>query len=137
MEKRGGTVMRLFLIALVMASLLGLPSLCYARSSHAKTVSQDAGPVKSDLIGSLVGSHGSKNLINIVIVLTILTFAPAILLLMSSFTRIVIVLSFLRQAMGVPQLPPNQIIVGLSLFLTFFIMAPTYQKITTDALTPL
>ena len=95
-----------------------------------------AGPTKSDLFGSLVGSHGNKNLINIVIVLTILTFAPAILLLMSSFTRIVIVLSFLRQAMGVPQLPPNQIIVGLSLFLTFFIMAPTYERIQTSALGP-
>ena len=79
--------MRLFLIALVMVSLLGLPSLCYARSSHAKAVGQDAGPKSSDLFGSLVGSHGSKNLINIVIVLTILTFAPAILLLMSSFTE--------------------------------------------------
>jgi flagellar biosynthetic protein FliP len=55
---------------------------------------------------------------------------------MSSFTRIVIVLSFLRQAMGIPQLPPNQIIVGLSLFLTFFIMAPTYERIHTEALSP-
>ena len=115
----------------------GCLSLCYARSSHAKAVSQRCRARRSsDLFGSLVGSHGSKNLINIVIVLTILTFAPAILLLMSSFTRIVIVLSFLRQAMGVPQLPPNQIIVGLSLFLTFFIMAPTYEKIQTAALGP-
>jgi len=118
--------MRLFLIALVMVSFFGLSSLCYAGSSHAGAGAQAAGPKSSDLFGSLVGSHGNKNLINIVIVLTILTFAPAILLLMSSFTRIVIVLSLLRQAMGVPQLPPNQIIVGLSLFLTFFIMAPTY-----------
>ncbi|MCX5807241.1 MAG: flagellar type III secretion system pore protein FliP [Proteobacteria bacterium] len=83
-----------------------------------------------------VTSEGNKNLISIVIVLTVLAFAPAILLLMSSFTRIIIVLSLLRQAIGIPQLPPNQIIIGLSLFLTFFIMAPTYEKVHTNALSP-
>jgi len=127
---------RFFAVALVAFSLLGAPSLCLARPSHASARAEAPGPTKADLIGSLVGSHGNKNLINIVIVLTVLTFAPAVLLLMSSFTRIVIVLSFLRQAMGVPQLPPNQIIVGLSLFLTFFIMAPTYERIQASALGP-
>jgi flagellar biosynthetic protein FliP len=139
MEKRGkGIVMKIVLLVFVMVCLAGLPSLCYAKAhSHtAKADPKPAGPVKSDLFGSLVGSQGNKNLINIVIVLTILTFAPAILLLMSSFTRIVIVLSFLRQAMGIPQLPPNQIIIGLSLFLTFFIMAPTYQRINESAFAP-
>jgi len=128
---------RTFLAALLVVTLLGAPSLCLAKASTAQPAAKAASPAKLDLIGSLTGSQGSKNLINIALVLTILAFAPAILLLMSSFTRIVIVLSFLRQAMGIPNLPPNQIIVGLSLFLTFFIMAPTYERIGSNAFTPL
>jgi flagellar biosynthetic protein FliP len=132
---------RTFFAALVVVSLLvAAPSFSIAKANagNAKvTATKAAAPAKLDLVSSLTGSQGSKNLINIALILTILAFAPAILLLMSSFTRIVIVLSFLRQAMGIQQLPPNQIIVGLSLFLTFFIMAPTYEKIGTNALTPL
>jgi flagellar biosynthetic protein FliP len=90
----------------------------------------------TNILNSLVGADGGRGLINIVIVLTVLAFAPAILLLMSSFTRIIIVLSFLRQAMGVQQLPPNQVLIGLSLFLTLFIMAPTYEKVNETALKP-
>jgi flagellar biosynthetic protein FliP len=74
--------------------------------------------------------------IKIVAVLTLLTFGPAILLLMSSFTRIIIVLSFLRQALGSPTLPPNQILIGLSLFLTYFVMSPTITKIYDNSLIP-
>ncbi|GAB3668700.1 flagellar type III secretion system pore protein FliP [Ramlibacter alkalitolerans] len=65
-----------------------------------------------------------------------LSFLPAVLLLMTSFTRLIIVLSLLRQALGLQSTPPNQVLVGLSLFLTFFIMAPTLEKIQTDAYTP-
>ncbi|HBA53480.1 flagellar type III secretion system pore protein FliP [Syntrophorhabdus aromaticivorans] len=123
--------MRILLIGILALSMLCVPAI-----GSAKANAKVRGDTKSDLIGSFTGSEGSKNLISIVIVLSILAFAPAILLLMSSFTRIVIVLSFLRQAMGVQQLPPNQIIIGLSLFLTFFIMAPTYEKVHTAALGP-
>lgn len=76
------------------------------------------------------------SVLRIVILLTVLTLAPAILILMTSFTRIVVVLSFLRQSLGTQQMPPNQLIVGLSLFLSFFVMAPTWQAISTDALEP-
>lgn len=68
--------------------------------------------------------------------LTALTFLPAVLLMMTAFTRIVIVLSLLRQAMGTMQSPPNQVIVGMSLFLTFFVMAPVFDRIYTDAYLP-
>jgi flagellar biosynthesis protein FliP len=68
--------------------------------------------------------------------LTVLTLAPAILIMMTSFTRIVVVLSFLRQALGTQQMPPNQVIVGLALFLSFFIMAPTWKAISTNAIDP-
>jgi flagellar biosynthesis protein FliP len=123
--------MRLLLIALVVISLCVIPVF-----ADAKAAAKEKSPAKLDLISSFTGTDGSRNLISVVMMMTILAFAPAILLLMSSFTRIVIVLSFLRQAIGIPQLPPNQVIIGLSLFLTFFIMAPTYEKINASALSP-
>ena len=67
---------------------------------------------------------------------TALSFLPAVLLLMTSFTRIVIVLSLLRQALGTQAAPPNQVVIGLSLFLTFFVMAPTIDKVYADAYQP-
>ena len=72
----------------------------------------------------------------IFLLLTVLSLAPSILIMFTSFTRIAIVLSLLRQAIGSNQLPPNQIIVGLSLFLTFFIMTPVWQTVNTNALQP-
>ncbi len=72
----------------------------------------------------------------IFLLLTVLSLAPSILVMVTSFTRIAIVLSLLRQAIGTNQLPPNQIIIGLSLFLTFFIMTPVWQSVHQDALKP-
>jgi flagellar biosynthetic protein FliP len=135
--------MKFLLAGFIALSILVASPLCYGKAASGRTVTKAAmaeKPVSSaklDLFGSLTGSQGGKNLINVALVLTVLTFAPAILLLMSSFTRIVIVLSFLRQALGIPQLPPNQIVVGLSLFLTFFVMAPTYERIHANAFSPL
>ena len=71
------------------------------------------------------------------IFLTSLSFLPAILLMMTSFTRIIIVLSMLRQALGTQSAPPNQVLIGLALFLTFFVMSPVLDKIYTDAYQPL
>ena len=75
--------------------------------------------------------------IKMMLLLTVLSLAPAILILMTSFARIVIVLSFVRTALATQQMPPNQVLVGLALFLTFFIMAPTFQQVNEQALTPL
>ena len=74
--------------------------------------------------------------VKILMMLTVLTLAPAILILTTAFTRIIIVLSFVRQALGTQQMPPNQLLVGLALFLTMFIMAPFFNKINQDALQP-
>lgn len=74
--------------------------------------------------------------IKIVAILTVLTLAPAILIMMTSFTRIIVVLSFLRQAIGTQQLPPNQLIIGLALFLTFFVMAPVWNQVNKEAVQP-
>jgi len=71
------------------------------------------------------------------ILLTVLSLAPSILILLTSFTRIVIVLSFVRTGLATQQMPPNQVIIGLALFLTFFIMAPTFHEVYEDALRPL
>lgn len=71
------------------------------------------------------------------ILMTSLTFLPAMLLMMTGFTRIIIVLSLLRQALGTQSSPPNQVLVGLALFLTFFVMGPVFDKIYTDAYQPL
>jgi flagellar biosynthetic protein FliP len=68
--------------------------------------------------------------------ITALTFIPAVLLMMTSFTRIIIVFGLLRNALGTPSAPPNQVLLGLSLFLTFFIMAPTFDRIYQDAYLP-
>lgn len=75
--------------------------------------------------------------IQTLLLMTALTFIPAALLMMTGFTRIVIVLSLLRHAMGTQTAPPNQIVVGLSLFLTFFVMSPVLEKVYTDAYLPL
>lgn len=74
--------------------------------------------------------------IKLVLMMTVLTLAPAILIMMTSFTRIIIVFSFLRQAMGVQQMPPNQVLVGLSLFLTFFIMGPSFEEMNKNGIQP-
>jgi len=74
--------------------------------------------------------------LEILLLMTVLALAPAILILMTSFTRIIIVFFFVRQALGTNQMPPNQLLIGLALFLTFFIMSPVLQKINEDALQP-
>lgn len=75
--------------------------------------------------------------VKLLLLLTVLSLAPSILILMTSFTRIVIVLSFTRTALATQQMPPNQVIIGLALFLTFFVMAPTFQEVNDQALQPL
>lgn len=81
------------------------------------------------------GSTYSLN-IQVLILMTVLSLLPAALLMMTSFTRIVIVLGLLRQALGTSQTPSNQILIGLSLFLTYFVMAPVFDKVYTEAAQP-
>jgi flagellar biosynthetic protein FliP len=75
--------------------------------------------------------------VKLLLLLTVLSLAPSILILTTCFTRIVIVLSFVRTSLGTQQMPPNQVIIGLSLFLTFFIMTPVFSQVHEDALKPL
>uniref|UniRef100_UPI00406D2F60 flagellar type III secretion system pore protein FliP n=1 Tax=Neobacillus sp. FSL H8-0543 TaxID=2954672 RepID=UPI00406D2F60 len=80
--------------------------------------------------------EGTSLSIKLILLLTILSVAPSILLLMTSFTRIAIILSFVRTALGTQQMPPNQVIMGLAIILTFFIMGPTFEEVNDQALQP-
>ena len=82
------------------------------------------------------GAEQTSSTVQLLLLLTVLSLVPAIMVLMTSFTRIIVVLSFLRNALGTPTLPPNQVIIGLALFLTFFVMQPTWSEINAEALQP-
>jgi len=116
---------RLWWISIVL-SLAALPLDALAQGVPALTATPGAG-----------GSTTYSIQVQTLLMMTALTFIPAVVLMMSGFTRIVIVMSMLRHAMGTQTSPPNQIIVGLSLFLTFFVMSPVIDKVYTDAWVPL
>jgi len=84
----------------------------------------------------LTNRENVSSALQIIFLLTVLSLAPAILVMMTSFTRIIIVLSLLRQALGTQQLPPNQVLIGLSLFMTFLVMGPTWDRVNNEALKP-
>lgn len=104
--------------------------------------SVQAAPVRIPIPSIDIGvDHGEEpqefvDSINILILLTILTLVPSFLVLVTSFTRIVVVLSFLRNALATQQTPPNQVMIGLALFLTLFIMAPVYGQVAEEAVNP-
>jgi len=88
----------------------------------------------NEIVRTLFGE--SAQTVDIVILLTILTLLPSILMMLTGFTRIIIVLSFIRQALGMQQTPPNQILIGLALFLTFFVMQPVFSRVYDEAYVP-
>lgn len=87
-------------------------------------------------IGDVESPEMVSSALQILFLLTVLTLAPSILIMMTSFTRILIVLSFLRQAMGTQQTPPTQVLIGLTLFLTMFLMSPVWTEVNNNALQP-
>lgn len=112
----------------LIAAILGAASLAHAQGVTIPSVNF-----------SMKSTSNPKEVVSaiqVIILLTVLTLAPAILILMTSFTRIIIVFSFLRQALGTQQMPPNQVLVGMSLFLTFFIMSPVFEKMNNEAIKP-
>lgn len=88
-----------------------------------------------DLLKETAGGAGA-NWMQILVLMTVLALIPTILIMTTSFTRIVIVLSFIRNALGTQQMPPNQILVGIALFITLFVMGPSIQSINEDAIQP-
>lgn len=120
--------LRLFLMIAVCGLLVGG---CGAADVAGSTV-----PKVSLGVDQSQGPQETVQSIQIIILLTVLSLAPAFLIMVTAFTRIIIVLSLIRNAIGVPQLPPNPVLVGLALFLTFFVMAPVVQQIERDAYGP-
>src|SRR6266581_3405839 len=106
-------------------------------TSMALAVTTPAAPatLKLDMAGA-AGQVQMTMPVQIMILLTLLTFVPAIIISLSSFTRIIIVFHFLRQALGTQEAPSNQILIGLALFLSFFIMSPTLTAMYDNAYTP-
>ncbi len=99
-----------------------------------------AEPIMAQTLSLNFGQGGGSvtaRLFQLIVIVTVLSIAPSILVMMTSFTRIIVVLSFLRQAIGTPTAPPNMVIVALAVFLTFFVMEPTFTKIYNDAVQPL
>jgi flagellar biosynthesis protein FliP len=124
---------RLFLIIAVMAAgwtVVLTPVHCWGQGSGLPLPALNIG------LGEAKNPGEVSVLIQILFLLTVLSLAPAILIMMTSFTRLAIVFSFLRHAIGTQQMPPNQILIGLSLFLTFFIMTPVWQAVKTTAWDP-
>ena len=108
-----------------------------ASSAPAAAPAPNATPFHLNIGLEGTGQSGQVSVaVQIVIIMTLLSVAPSIVLLMTSFTRIVIVLGFVRTALGTPSAPSNQIIVGLSLFLTFFLMGPVVDRVNNEALRP-
>jgi flagellar biosynthesis protein FliP len=126
----------------VIALTLTLPALAAAAdvaASAAQQLPAATAPATQPVAIQLPDLASRNNLgstIQLVAVLSVLSLAPAILLMVTSFTRIIIVLSLLRQALGAQQLPPNQVLVGLSMFMTFLVMAPTWQRVNNEAVRP-
>jgi len=144
-------------VALFAASLLTSPHAFAQQSTGTPTggvnpitLLDNASKALPDLLGRGDGSAptrppesddapkgGLSGALSILLLLTVLTVAPAILILCTSFTRIVVVLTLLRQAIGTQNLPPSQVIIGLSVFMTLLVMAPTFERINKEAITPL
>ncbi len=120
--------------------LPALLALCLLLLAAAPALAQEGGVLRLPSISLGIEQATTpeqvSNTLQIVILLTVLTLAPAILIMMTSFTRLAVVFSLLRNALGTQQIPPAQIIVSLALFLTFFIMAPVFSQVQKNALTP-
>ena len=131
---------RLCLCFGLMAVLMIQPSLSLGDTPGVMTgEGTDADIFPFNLMGDLLNDEtleDASSTIEIVLLLTVLTLVPSILIMMTSFTRIVIVLSFTRNAMGTQSMPPNQVIIGLALFLTYFTMYAPVQEITKNAWEP-
>jgi flagellar biosynthetic protein FliP len=128
------------LAALVLAFLLLIPALAHAQAAAAPAATAIPGALDRAL-GSLKGGEtgagpGLSLSLQLLIIMGLLTLLPTLILMMTSFTRILLVLAILRQALGLQQSPPNQVLIGLSLFLSLFVMAPTLQTVNQTAIAP-
>ena len=124
-------------LALTAGLLLAEPALAQAAAQIAPAAPVDNGGALTRAMGAISGDGRPLSLsLQILILMSLLTVLPSLVLMMTSFTRILIVLSILRQAIGLQQTPPNQVLVGLALFLSLFVMKPVIDEIGAQAYTP-
>jgi flagellar biosynthetic protein FliP len=131
---------RALAVAGVMLAALLVPDLAHAAATAIPVMPEPAG-IGGALERALDGANGPDGAplafsLQLLLLMGLLTMLPALVLMMTSFTRIIIVLAILRQALGLQQSPPNQVLIGLSLFLSLFIMAPTLEVVNTQAIEP-
>ena len=146
-KKKMLNIILLFAVCIVLTFICVTPVSAAAINSPAPTSSEQensSDKVSSIKVGDVELSVNSDNdgkgltsTLQILLVLTVISLAPSILIMVTSFTRILIVLHFTRSAIGMQSTPPNQILIGLSLFLTIFIMSPVFSKVNTVAIQPL
>jgi len=123
-------------------SELGMPGLTGGQTNTApggggvSRPGEVAGPDMTQMVPTTTDPKKLSASLQILLLLSLLTLAPSILLMTTCFTRIVIVMSLLRQALGAAQLPPNQVLIGLSLFMTFLVMGPTWSRVNQNAIGP-
>jgi flagellar biosynthetic protein FliP len=123
-------------LAVMLALMLAFPAIATAQQLPATAPTAPATQPTTIQLPDLTSRGNIGSTIQLVAILSVVSLAPALLLMVTSFTRIMIVLSLLRQALGAQQLPPNQVLVGLSMFMTFLVMAPTWQRVNSEALQP-
>ena len=109
----------------------------YAGSTTEIGLENTTGDAGYQFIINTTDSEGLSSSLQIIIVLTIIALAPSILIMMTAFTRIIIVLHFTRAALGTQTAPPNQVLIGIALFMTFYVMAPVFSAVNTNAIQPL
>ncbi len=131
MSERGNGNMNPVWKRVALGAAFLVPAILMTALVHAQTL-----PSLNIQVGKTNSPEDMAITVQIVLLLTLLSLAPALLILLTSFTRIVIVLSLLRHALSTQQIPPNQVIIGLSLFLTFFIMTPVLNRVNQDAVKP-
>lgn len=117
------------------AALGMVPALPIEPTPPTEPTSPDTGSITIGLPD--ISGDGASNTVLIILGLTVLAIAPSLLILMTSFTRIIVVLSLVRNATGFPTIPPNQVLAGIALFLSLFVMAPVLNDINAEAITPL
>lgn len=117
------------------ATLITLAVLAISPADGFAKPAQETGPSLTIQLGNGSPEHMSVA-VQLLILLTLLTLAPSLFIMVSSFVRIIVVFSFLRQTLGIQQSPPNQVLISLALFMTVFIMMPVWQKVNEDALKP-
>lgn len=122
-------------VVILLAAVLAVLVLASSQAA-AQTAGQPPAPELRIRLGG-DDAEGWTNATRLLLLLTVLSLAPGLLVMMTSFTRIVVVLGFVRSALGTQQLPPNPVLIGLALFLTVFVMAPVWQQAYTDAYVPL